>query len=400
MRRRKALAVLAAPALVGLGAGSARAQPAAERIAGALDGDLEVRGREHGPEWTRTRLEVRDGAVPLVVDVVADTRHLPRRLVYLLPGGGLDFSSNFFTPTAHNLAHHLRERGYLVIGISPRENDAAPADLTAAWGLAAHKRDAHKVIDAVDSALRVPYELLGHSAGAALALDLAADRPARLRRVMVLDTTGPYEGDLAIRAARTRAALDRQLAAGTYANDPGLKGLLARAVGDPDGVSAVPRPVDPNTRFTNAALAHFALIHTSSLPGPTNWVYEQGFAAGSFAFGATPAEDRFGLAHGPLSVWAEATARFGGGLIPTALLRDLTAIWAGEESVYRIDWSAIDAEVTWVNTALGRGDHPLGADLIRAGGNPKVSFTVVPDYGHGDATWSATADADVWRHLV
>lgn len=402
MRRRNALAVLAIPALIGLGAGTGRAgeQPVAERIAGALGGDLEVRGREHGSGWTRTRLEVRDAAVPLVVDVVADTRHLPRRLVYLLPGGGLDFSSNFFTPTAHNLTHYLRERGYLVIGVSPRENDATTADLGAAWGLAAHKRDARKVIDAVDAALRVPYDLLGHSAGAALALDLAADRSPRLRRVMVLDTTGPYEGELAVRAAQTRAALDRQLAAGTYASDPGLKGLLARAVGDPNGASPVPRPVDPNTRFTHAALAHFALIHTDSLPGLTNWVYERGFAAGDFTFGATPDQDRFALAHAPLSVWAEAGARFGGGLIPTALMRDLTAIWAGEKSVYRIDWSAIDAEVTWVNTALGRGDHPRGAELIRAGGNPKVSFTVVANYGHGDATWSSTADVDVWRHLV
>ncbi|MFE3204561.1 hypothetical protein [Embleya sp. NPDC059237] len=409
MRRRTVLAALAAPVLLGPGMGGARAgtrDPAAsavERIGGALGdsgGELVVRGREHGPGWTRTTLELRDAAVPLVVDVVADTGHVPRRVAYLLPGGGLDFASNFFTPTAHNLAHHLRTHGYLVIGISPRENGATAADLSAEWGLTAHKRDARMVIDAVDAALRVPYDLLGHSAGAALALDLAADRAPRPRRVMVLDTTGPYEGDLAVRAARTRAALDAQLVAGVYANDPGLKGLLARAVGDPNGVSAVPRPVDPASRFTNAALAHFALIHTAKLPGAANWIYEQGFAAGTFAFGATPSDDRFTLTHGPLATWADATARLGGGLVPIALLRDLTAIWAGEESVYRIDWSAITAEVTWINTALGRGDRPGGANLIRDGGNAKVTFTVIPDYGHGDPAWSSTADRDVWRLLV
>jgi pimeloyl-ACP methyl ester carboxylesterase len=396
--------VLAAPALFKFGVGSASsasADAAALRsIADVLGADVEVREREHGAGWNRIRIAVHDATVPLVVDIVADTRRAPSRLAYLLPGGGLDFRSDFFTPTAHNVTHHLREHGYLVIGISPRENDATAADITAAWGLAAHKRDAHAVIDAIDTALHVPYDLLGHSAGAALALDLAANAPRRLRRVMVLDTTGPYEGALAERAAQARIALDALIEGGAYSTDPGLKGLLARAVADPNGASAVPRPVDPSTRFTHAGLAHFALVHTGRLPGLANWAYEQGFSAGTFAFGALPSEDRFTLAHTPLSVWANVTNALGGGLQPNALLRDLTGIWAGDEDTYRIDWAGIDAEVAWVNAALGRGDHPLGAELIRAGGNSRVRFGVVPGYGHGDVVWGADAGRDVWPLLL
>jgi hypothetical protein len=51
---------------------------------------------------------------------------------------------------------------------------------------------------------------------------------------------------------------------------------------------------------------------------------------------------------------------------------------------------------TWVNMALGRGDHPYGARLIEAGGNPHVTFTVVPGYGHGDPVWGGNAAHDIW----
>lgn len=356
---------------------------------------------QHGDGWTHTRLTLHDAPVPLGIDVLADTRRTPTGITYLLPGGGLDFASDFFTPRAHNLAHHLREKGQLVIGISPREALAKPADLTATWGQAAHKSDAAKVVRAVDAALQLPYQLLGHSAGAVLALDLAStDRSPRLHRVVPLDTTGPYTGDKALRAARMRDALQAQLDKGVTYGDTGLKGLIGRALTDPDGVSPVPRPVDPATRFSHAGFAHFALIRTSSLPSDTNWIYTQGYSAGTYAFGPTPADDRFSLTHTPLTTWGEATTALGSGLVPNALLRDLAAIWAGDDATYRIDWSGIRARVVWVNMALGRGDEPHGAEVIRAGGNRDVSFRVVPDYGHADPVWSTTADRDVWPLLT
>ncbi|MEV6953192.1 hypothetical protein [Streptomyces sp. NPDC051183] len=357
-----------------------------------------------GDGWIRLTLPLADGGpAPVTVDVVADTARAPRGIAYLLPGGGLNFGADFFTPGGpgdHNLAHELRRQGLLVVGVTPREDSAQAADITADRGLAAHRRDLAKVVGALDSVLRLPYQYAGHSAGAALALDAAShDGSARLRRVVVLDTTGPYTGDLAVRAAQTRDVYAGLLARGTHAVDPGLAGLVARAVSDPGGASAVPWPPDPAQRFTNAGLAHFALIRTSVLPGAANWIYHQGHSAGSYTFGATPAEDRFALAHTTLATWRAATAALGSGLLPTALMRDLAAVWAGDERTYRIDWGRIGAEVVWVNTELGRGDHRRGAELIRAAGNRRVAYSVVPGYGHGDAVWSATAAQDVWSLL-
>ncbi|MFZ3470487.1 hypothetical protein ACODT3_24265 [Streptomyces sp. 4.24] len=351
-----------------------------------------------GDGWIRLTLPLDDGGpAPVTVDVVADTRRAPRGIAYLLPGGGLNFCAEFFTPGDRGLAQELRREGFLVVGVTPREDAAAAADIGADRGLAAHRRDLARVVSALDGVLGLPYQYAGHSAGAALALDAAAhDRSPRLSRVVVLDTTGPYEGDLAVRAAATRDAYEAQLARGAYAADPGLAALIARAVTDPQAPSPVPWPPDPALRFTNAGLAHFALVRTAALPGPANWIHTQGHSAGSYVFGATPAEDRFGLTHTPLATWHAAASALGSGLVPTALMRDLAAIWAGDEKTYALPWERIEAEVVWVNTELGRGDHPRGARLIRDGGNRRVRFTVVPGYGHGDAVWSTTAAADVW----
>ncbi|MCX4778485.1 hypothetical protein [Streptomyces sp. NBC_01264] len=354
-----------------------------------------------GDGWIRLTLPLDDGGpAPVTVDVVADTRRTPRGIAYLLPGGGLNFGSCFFTPSDLNLVHRMRREGLLVVGVTPREDAATAQDIGPDWGLAAHRRDLASVVEALDGAFGLPYQYVGHSAGALLALDAAShDDSPRLTRVVALDTTGPYSGDLAVRAAQTRTAYEARIERGSYATDPGLAAVLARAVTDPAGSSEVPWPPDPELRFTHAGLAHFVLVRTSLLPGPANWIYTQGHAAGSYSFGATPAADRFALAHTTLATWHAATAALGSGLIPDALLRDLAAVWAGEGKTYAIDWERISAEVVWINSELGRGDHSRGARLIRVGEGPqprRVRFAVVPGYGHGDPLWSRTAAADVW----
>jgi hypothetical protein len=90
----------------------------------------------------------------------------------------------------------------------------------------------------------------------------------------------------------------------------------------------------------------------------------------------------------------EAFEQLGSGGLPTALLRDLFSVWTGDAGL--IDFGAIGAEVVSVNMALGRGDHPYGARLIEEGGNPHVTFTVVPGYGHGDPVWGGNAAHDIW----
>ncbi|MCJ0870890.1 hypothetical protein [Streptomyces sp. AP-93] len=134
-----------------------------------------------GDGWIRLTLPLDDGGpAPVTVDVIADTRRTARGIAYLLPGAGLNFGSGFFTPSHLNLAHRLRREGLLVVGVTPREDAATLQDIGPDRGLAAHLRDLAGVVEALDGALGLPYQYVGHSAGALLALDAAAhdDHPA------------------------------------------------------------------------------------------------------------------------------------------------------------------------------------------------------------------------------
>ncbi|WP_181799585.1 hypothetical protein [Kitasatospora acidiphila] len=315
---------------------------------------------------------------PVAVEVFPSAVVEPHRVVVLLPGGGLNARASFATAGDRSLAEFLAAAGYLPIGVTPREDaaDAADAREAADWGLAAHRTDVERVLTAVDEYLGLPYDLLGHSAGAALALDLAAQSGCAAGRVLVLDTTGPYdpetEPDWSARAAALCDEFQRRLAAGELLLDPGLKAAFA-------AFSATGGSPEVRERLT------LALTRTSELPGPVNWIYHRGHSAGGESL--------------DLDVWARAMAELGSGVQPLAMLRDLAALWAGREEVYRIDWSAIRADVVWVNGGLGRGDHDLGARLIRAGG-ARVDYRVAPGFGHGDMVWASQAQDAVWPLLL
>ncbi|MFD9685961.1 thioesterase domain-containing protein [Kitasatospora sp. NPDC059088] len=340
------------------------------------------------------------------VDVLGDPRTADR-VAHLLPGGGLNVAANYCTAQGRSLARFLADHGCLVLGTTPREDALTPERIgprCADWGLDGQLADLERVVTAACSVTGLPYELLGHSAGAALALTAAARLGGEgPRRVLVLDTTGPYdrerEPELLARAEELHELLEQRLTAGEWTVDPGLKGLFARASTAPDAPSGLPRPVDGAAPFSNLGLLHYALTRTRDLPGPTNWIHHRGHSTGGYTFGAAPAEDRFALAHSPLPVWQQAVARLGSGLQPTALLRDLAALWSGRAEPELLDWAAIRAEVVWLNAEFGRGDHDLGARLIDRGG-AEVDYRVVPDYGHGDMVWSATAERDVWGLLL
>ncbi|MEJ3745673.1 hypothetical protein WEI85_20570 [Actinomycetes bacterium KLBMP 9797] len=400
------LAVLGAAVLTG--GGSAAAEPAGgaelvDRVRRALGPAVVVRETERGPDWVRVQLVRTDEAYPVAVDVLVGTGAAPRRTAYLLPGGGLNFAANFFTPRVHNLAHDLRRQGYLVIGVTPRE-DSLPAlsndPVAGGWGLAAHRRDLAAVAAVVNRVTGLPHDVLGHSAGAALALSYAGTGPAGLGRVLVLDTTGPFdpvaEADLRQRAAQSRDVVAGLLGTTHAVDTANARRTLLRAVAaDPLGDSGVARPAGGT--FTWAGLLHFQLIRTRDAGGVFNWIYEPSVHAGEYAFGAAPAQDAFALRHATVALVAEATDNLGSGMLPTALLRDLFALWSGDAGL--VDWAGIEAPVTWVNMGEGRGDHPYGARPIAEGGNPDVTFTVVPGYGHGDPVWGVHADRDVWPLL-
>ncbi|XYI01053.1 hypothetical protein ACMHYB_15395 [Sorangium sp. So ce1128] len=219
------------------------------------------------------------------------------------------------------------------------------------------------------------------------------------------------EPTYAANALATLGAYEQLLAQGRFTIDAagGLRALIAAAASDPLGDSGVPRAAGGSFTgsFTRAGLVHYGLIHTNRLPGPTtpltglpqNWFYEQGHLAGQYTFAADPQQDRFELTHTPLAVFEDALAELGSGLVTTAAMRDLLAVWSGAPA-YVIDWSNIQAKVVWVNTELGRGDHPRGAQLIAEAGNADVRFRVVPGYGHADPVFGRRAEADVWPLLL
>lgn len=388
---------------------AAKMRSALERI-----GAVRITKAQATTEWSRLQVELADEAIPLTLDIVFSLRGLPDRILYMLPGGALNFDSDFFTPEANNLAHFMRRQGYVVVGINPREdhpltleNPAVMAD----WGLAKRKQDIRKVISAVGAVLPLPYDLVGHSAGAMQALDYAATYSDRLGKVMAIDMDGPFdpatEATLVDNAERTYQAYLQLLQGGSYANTAfqNFKNLVIASTVAPLADSGVPRPIPGN--FTFEGLLHFAFIFTGLLPGDTTpytglsdgWYFSPGYFAGTYVFNADPALDQYALTHSPLEVAKTATLAVRSGLHPLATRRDTLAVFAGN-GAYPLDWAAIDEKVVWVNAELGFGNHDYGARLIRQGGNPSVTYTVVPGYGHADPVFSTTAEQDFWIHLV
>lgn len=413
-------------AVLTLGARGAHAQSSGAELALSAIRALEASGsatsivrQETGGlgEWTRLQVEYADEPVPLSIDLLYSNFVAPSKVVYLLPGGGLNFQSNFFTPIDHNLAHYLRERGYLVIGINAREDSlltVGNSPLLKDWGLGKRKQDIRKVISTIQPVFPFGYELLGHSQGGWNALDYAATYSDSLERVMVIDSLGPYdpntETDLIAKAADSYDAYLALIANGEYANTAmfSFKALIAAATATPQADSGFSRqPYGHPGNFTWEGFLYFALVHTGLLEGDTTpytgradaWWYHQGFFDGFYTFDPDPLQDRYGLAKTPIGVINQAVLSVGAGNSTNAARRDIVAVMSGN-GAYSIDFRAIDEPVNWVNAELGFGDHPYGARLIHQGGNPRVRFTVVPGYGHGDPTYSSTAETDYWPLLV
>lgn len=368
--------------------------------------------------WHWTQVQYADEAYPLLIDIVSSRLQRPSKILYLFPGGGLTFQTDYFTPSDNNLAHFFRQRDYLIVGITPRENSvgaAANFAFMSDWGLAKHKQDFRKIIQIIQQQLAMRYDVLGHSAGAMAALDYAASFSDQLEKVMLLDIVGPYdpqtEAQFKTNSLASYNAHVQLLQNGSFVNTSiaGFKTLVTLATLFPTANSGTPRSVfgGPAGNFTLEGLEHFALIHTNLLPGPStafsglpdSWFYRQGFLNGTYTFNPDPLQDQYTLGKTPLgTVWLAVQA-LDSGLNPNAYRRDLFAVFAGNGAC-SINWSGINEKVVWVNGELGFGNHDYGARLIQQGGNQQVKFSVVPGYGHADMTFSSTADKDVWLQLL
>ncbi|OGV45743.1 MAG: hypothetical protein A2X46_09575 [Lentisphaerae bacterium GWF2_57_35] len=367
-------------------------------------------------DWVWVELKYQDEQYPLTIDVLGSRNGCPpRKVLYMLSVSGMNFQSTYFTPMHDNLAQFFRKHGYLVVGITARENAVpAGADCSplAEWGLKKHKKDVRKIVDVVRRRLGLRYDLFGFSYAGATVLDYAASYDDRLDKVIVADLFAfdPVTETNQIQTAlHLQNCLNQMIGEGTYVDDSlaQLKYLTAMATVDPDGDSGVPRALvglPLEGAFTYDGLLHFWMIYSGLLAGdhtalsglPRDWPLLMSTLSGTYELAADPLDDRFGFTYTDQSLIRLASLKNGSGIIPLALLRDVTATAAGSGS-YRIRWDDIDERVVWVNSALGYGDQNHAAQLIRQGGNRHVSVSVIEGYGNADLLFSSTAEEDVWR---
>jgi len=403
-------------------AADADAQDTGRRLTSTVVRALEGAGELVRSERTRTRewawheLQLFDETYPITIDVVVSTHEPPRKVIYLLPGGGTSFRASFFSPRGDNLAQYFRERGYLVVGITPRE-DRIPStteDFTfaAGWGVAQHRRDIRAVISRIQRVTRLPYEVLGHSAGAVSALDYASKYSREIARVIALDiySLDPDADPEGIaQAAATHAAHETLLGQGIFMDpaNAGAGALASQSAEELRADSGASRAdVGLSGNFTNEGLFYFFAIYSADLPGvhseltglPGDWPLIASAFAGDYTLAPDPLDDAYALTHVSRGTLVASSAEAGSGLYPIAFARDHWAVVAGN-GAYAIDWSAIQTKLIWLNTELGYGPQTHGATLAREAGNPNVTVAVVPGYGHGDILLSRTARRDAWRFL-
>jgi pimeloyl-ACP methyl ester carboxylesterase len=406
------------PPMAASGAVTSNRQLALQIVEALASGRNTLRSHdETNLRWTWIELDIYDQAYPLSVDIVVSNVLPPRGVIYMLPGGAANFRAAFLTPREDNLAAFFRRRGYLVIGISPREDRVPPTEqdfsFMANWGMQQHREDVRAVVSKVQAVVPLPYELLGHSYGAATALDYAGAYPEEPSRVIALDiySFDPYVTPASIsRAGRTHAAYVDLIAEGTFADTTyyDFSTLANRGLNDIDAGPTTPfdagaDALDPDT---SKQLLLYGLIYSSMLPGvhsdltglAGDWPMALSTIAGRDR-DTVSIDERRPFRNTELATLRAVSSELGSGLISMAFARDYWSVVSLADPAYPLHWSSIRSEIAWINTELGYAGQTHGAELIRASGNTRVTVEVIPDYGHADLLWSRNARRDVWERL-
>ncbi len=348
-------------------------------------------------------------ALPIRLDILNDIYAVSTKTIYSSPGTGINTESNFITPKDNNLAVFLVNKGYIFVGITPREDAAPPIPnfgLFKNWGLEKHTNDFKKIITFFQSIIDQDYEVLGHSAGALVALNYAsANSQEEFKTVRVIDIVGQYpiNSQEFINSQTSLSATTDLINRGIFTDTDvlGFKLITQQAQTNPTGDSGFPRPVGGGN-FTNEGLLFFSLIFTNQLPGtitgatglPGSWYFRQGFFQGTYDFGPTPIEDTYSLTHTKIETVYSVIGGINSGIYPIAYDRDFFALLSNS---YPLAFDAIKLPVYYINTELGFGDASYTISLFTS---TNVIYDVVKDYGHADATYSDTAETDFWVKLV
>lgn len=374
---------------------------------------------EQRSKWTWIERKIRDETYPLTVDIVGSAEIPATKVMYVLAGGSTNFQGSFFTPVERNLVHFLCEHGYLVVGVTPREDNVPGQQpdmrFMASWGLEKHSADVRSIVSRLQPVLSLPYEVLGHSYGAITALDYTARYNGELAptRVIALDIymlDPQAEPKLLEDAKRTYDAHVQLLERGTYV-DSGyalLKPAKDFALATPNVTSGTSRSDWGHSGTFTFEQLLFAMIidssrsagvHTDITQLPGDWLFKGGAVAGRYKFADDSRNDRYAFSLTRYDTFLETVDVVGSGLIAVALERDVWAINANAPG-YQLDWSAIKQPVVWINSEFGYNKHRYGAALIRAAGNTHVLDDEVSGYGHGDLLWAQTARVDLWERLL
>jgi pimeloyl-ACP methyl ester carboxylesterase len=359
--------------------------------------------------WSWFEVNFYDEQYPLTVDVLGSNFASAKKVIYLLPGGGGNFSASFFTPMDNNLAQFFRQAGFLVIGITPREDNAPPGIYMADWGMAKHKADIQEIIGIIQAKIKLPYWVLGHSFGAAYALDYSSTCNDDLfKKVIALDiySFDPTKvPDMVTDAEITYEAFLELINEGQFADSTfsDFKSLMFISLLFPKSDSGELRPIGGD--FTYEGLLYFSMIDSYLLPGihtpltglANDWPLVQSYVAGKYTFAANPLADTYRLTHSDIGTLRTAIFKLGSGLTPCAVYRDYFAVNA-YNGAYTINWSGIRVPVLWVNSRLGYSGNTYGATLIKNSGNTNVKVPPsIPGYGHLDVLFSNTAQGNVWH---
>ena len=364
-------------------------------------------------EWSWIELLYYDEQYPLAIDIVCSNETLPEKIIYMA-GGGINFKSAFFTPIENNLSHFLRKNGYLVIGITPREENIGEVnsyEFMKEWGIEKHREDIRKVVNIIQSVVRLPYDMLGYSVAGNFVLDYASIYSDQLDKIIILDlesydpndTTQMYNLQLLYNA--TVQIMDQ----GIYYDDfigelKALASIVQLYPMEDSGESREALGLPGN--FTFLGLMHFSLIYSGTLPGfhteitglPGEWWSTSQFA-GFYDFNYDPMEDNFGFYLTSFDRIIQGATNLGSGILPLAVWRDCAALDSFNNE-YIINFNGIEEKVRWINSELGMGNYNYFTEIIKDTGNADVIATIVEGYGHVDLLWSDQAEKEVWPLLL
>jgi hypothetical protein len=364
-------------------------------------------------DWSWVELLYYDEKYPLTIDIVCSNKKLPEKVIYMA-ASGINFKSAFFTPVENNISHFLRKNGYLVVGITAREENVGEEnsyEFMKEWGIEKHREDIRKIVKIVQSVVRLPYDMLGFGIDGNYILDYASIYSDQLDKIIIVDLESydPLDTEQMYNLQLLYDACVQVMDQGMYYDDfiADLKSLTLAVQLYPMEDSGESREaLGLPGNFTFSGLLHFSLIYTGTLPGfhteitglPGDW-WLTSICHGFYEFNYDPQEDNFGFYLTSLDRIIEGVVNLGSGIVTLASWKDCAALdcFNGE---YIIDFDGIDEKVRWINGELGMGNYNYFTEIIKETGNSDVIATIVPGYGHMDLLWSEQAEEEVWPLLL